>query len=79
MAERAELACPVVRRAACLHRDQALFEIGKPAHESLAHNRFAYHDTLGTVDRMNLHDVLRQIHTNTSNLVHDFSLPRKVA
>ncbi|SAL88648.1 hypothetical protein AWB74_08663 [Caballeronia arvi] len=58
VSERAQLASPVVR-AACLHRDQARFQIGKPGRKSLPCARFLYHDSLGAVDRMNLHDVLR--------------------
>ncbi len=71
VSECAQLSCPVVHRAACFHGDRARFQIRESVRESLARARFPYDDMLDPVERMNLHDVLRQIHANTSNLVHD--------
>jgi hypothetical protein len=57
------------------HGDEAGLQIGEPAEEVLTANGFADHDVFHAVDCMNLHDVLRQIHADTSNRFHDFPLP----
>jgi hypothetical protein len=74
--ETAELARPIVRSAARLHRHQTGGKVGKPAHEVLTRNGLTYHNMFTSIDRVDLHDIFGKINTNTGNCVHDFPLPQ---
>ena len=71
-----ELACPVMRRAACLHRNHARWQLDDELRKAIRRYRSAQNDTLSRVHPMQLDDPLREIHTESDDLFHGCIAPQ---
>src|SRR5262245_24400757 len=63
-----QLACPIVRRGAGFHPNQAWRQRFEKRYHLTAAKLFPDHDLLGRIDAVNLENVLRDIQTDRDNL-----------
>jgi hypothetical protein len=77
MAQRRQLARPVMRRRTSFHADQARRQPGEEGEQLTTSKLPAHHDALGFVDAVHLKDVLGQVQPDRCNLLHGW-LPKLV-
>src|SRR5271169_192909 len=65
-----ELACPLVRRCACLHANEARRQIGKELNKLCSANTFADHHPTIRINAVNLKNRLRNIDPDCANFAH---------